>query len=322
MVIDGEVTLERSFGFANLEWDAPTSKETVFHIGSESKQFTAYLITKLIVEEKLRLNDDARHLLDYCDTFPYPLRIQDLLRHTSGMADYLSKNVEVLDKNGKAAEGFSGGRGYFGSVRVRQAIVERSVLQNCPAPIYEYSNSNYVILADIVSLLEGKEFATVAEEAIFQPLEMTRTFFDVARARVVERRATAYAPDLRLPDQYLSRLKNFDVVGNVGLVTTVDDLVKWEKNFWSDQLPNRVILERMLSFHGVKRDDGMLYRCGMEFGDVGGEPYVSHGGRMDGFKSVILRMPRKKLSLIYLSNCDVPFISSEAIGREIASVCA
>ncbi|KMZ11426.1 Penicillin-binding protein [Candidatus Burkholderia humilis] len=151
---------------------------------------------------------------------------------------------------------------------------------------------------------------------------MAITFFDTLRARVVDRKATAYAPDLRSPGQYFSKLKNFDVVGDVGLLTTVDDVVKWEKNFWKDRLPNQTVLERMLSLPGVVRENGMLYRCGMEFGDVNGEPYVSHGGRMDGFKSVILRMTRKKLSLIYLSNCDVPFISSEAIGREIASVCA
>ncbi|KMZ11425.1 Beta-lactamase [Candidatus Burkholderia humilis] len=110
VVIDGNVVLERTFCFANLEWDVPTSKETVFHIGSESKQFTAYLVTKLIVDGRLRLDDDARDLLEYCRTFRHPLRIEDLLRHTSGVADYLSKNVEVLGRDGHVVEGFDGGR--------------------------------------------------------------------------------------------------------------------------------------------------------------------------------------------------------------------
>ncbi|WP_207002472.1 serine hydrolase domain-containing protein [Trinickia mobilis] len=280
------------------------------------------ILVLLVAEGRLRLDDDAREYLDYCHAFPYPLRIMDLMRHTSGAADYVSKSVEILGADGNAAPGFAGGKSYFGTARVRQAITERSALQSPPDQTYVYSNSNYVTLADVVAQVTRKDFALVADEHIFGPLKMKQSFFETARARVVEKRATACAPDLLRPGNYLSKLKNFDVVGDVGLMTSVDDLIKWEKNFWNDALPPGGMIQRMLPFPAVSRPDDLMYGCGMEFSNVSGEPYISHGGRMDGFKSVILRMTRPKLSLIYLSNCDVPFISSEAIGREIASLCA
>jgi CubicO group peptidase (beta-lactamase class C family) len=322
VIREGEVELERTFGYANLEWDAPVAKDTIFHIGSETKQFTACLILRLIDEGWLGLEDDARSILDYCRDFPYELRIVDLVRHTAGVADYVSKNVEILDAHGDVATGFAGGKSYFGMARARQAIAERSALQSRPCREFAYSNSNYIILADVVERIAGKDFASVADDYIFGPLGMKCSFFETARSRVVQRRATAYAPDLRKPGKYLSKFKNFDVVGDVGLLTSADDLVKWERNFWNDALPPGGVIKGMLSFPAVPRPDDLMYGCGMEFGNVSGAPYISHGGRMDGFKCVILRMTGPRVSFIYLSNCDVPFISSEAIGREIASLCA
>jgi CubicO group peptidase (beta-lactamase class C family) len=86
-------------------------------------------------------------------------------------------------------------------------------------------NEKREILADVVAQVTRKDFPSVADEHIFGPLSMKQSFFETVRSRVVEKRATAYAPDLLRPGNYLSKLKNFDVVGDVGLMTSVDDLI-------------------------------------------------------------------------------------------------
>jgi CubicO group peptidase (beta-lactamase class C family) len=315
VVRHGEVEYERTFGHANLEWQIPIDRYSVFHLASESKQFTACLVMKLVLEDRIKIDEDVRKMLSYCQDFPYPVKVKDLLRHTTGIPDYLDKNLRILARSRSNTVDSSA---HFGINDARRAIKERVTLQKEPSNKYCYSNSNYIILADMITHITNVPFDQLAKDSLFDPLGMQNTFVETDRSTVVNKRVTSYSPNLLNLGQYQTHLKNFSVYGDVGIQTCAEDLVLWEKNFWEDNLHPKGIINSLLNFEGVTRDNGLVYGAAIEFGRQGSCSYISHGGRMDGFKSLILRLPSHSTSLIYLANCDVPTISSEMIAKEIA----
>jgi len=153
-------------GYANLEYDHKLSNQSVFHLASVSKQFTAYCIYLL---EERKILDRSDKLIDYLTDMPEAfgqVSIEDLIYHTSGIADYLT----ILDWGDRSCDE------YF-NIREIMDIICKSKLQFEPNHHFQYSNSNYFLLGQVIEKITGQTLGAFARDHIFTPLKMSSTFY-------------------------------------------------------------------------------------------------------------------------------------------------
>ncbi len=220
VIENGKTIYERGYGSANLECNIPITPESVFYVGSCSKQFTAMSIALLAHQGKLSLDDDIRKYVPEMPDYGSPITVRQLIHHTSGLRDYLSLlGIAGLD---------------FGSYHkpdVLELIARQKELNFKPGDQYLYSNSGYFLLAVIVERVSGKSFREFTQENIFKPLGMTHTHFHDDYTMLIKNRASGYFP----ADQGAFRnfISTFDCVGSGGLFTSVEDLYFWDQNFYA-----------------------------------------------------------------------------------------
>ena len=145
---------------ANLEYNIPITPQSVFRVGSVSKQFTAMCIALLVEQGKISLNDDIRNYLAEMSEFDSPVMIRHLVHHTSGIRDYL-----LL----QGLAGRSGGY-FYTSSEVVDLLSRQKELNFRPGDRYSYSNSGYFLLAEIVRRVSGMKTSEFAKKYIFDPL--------------------------------------------------------------------------------------------------------------------------------------------------------
>nr|MBX2878199.1 beta-lactamase family protein [Saprospiraceae bacterium] len=220
----GKVIYEQYFGLADQEKGLPFSSQTQTDIGSISKQFTACLIALLEEQAKLSIEDDIRKHLPELPIYQDTIRIKHLIHHTSGIRDY--EALEMLN-----------GRHYFDDHMSNPYVVELIARQRSlnfqPSSRYEYSNSNYILLAEIIERVSNRSLNEVATSYIFEPLGMDHTFFHINQGEDFENKAIGYTEkegELIRP-KYQSHL-----IGDGGIYTTLSDLIKWDQNFGSNKL--------------------------------------------------------------------------------------
>src|SRR5438067_6009455 len=180
----GQPLVEKGYGMADLEHDAPITPRTVFEAGSVSKQITAGAIVLLSLDGKLSLDDDVRKYLPELPEYGTTITIRHLLTHTSGLRDWGS--VVALGGWPRTT------RGYTNDLVLDVARHQRS-LNYTPGQYYSYTNTGYNLLALVVGRVSGKPLAQFTKERIFEPLGMTQTEWRDDFTRVVKGRAVAYA---------------------------------------------------------------------------------------------------------------------------------
>jgi CubicO group peptidase (beta-lactamase class C family) len=311
VIRDGKFVYERGYGMANLDYDIPNSPRMVYYIGSDSKQFTAASIALLSLDGKISLDDDVRkyipELPDYSKTYGVPVTIRNLIHHTSGLRDIYT------------LMGLAGIR--MEDVMTDQAalalIARQRELNFKPGTDYLYSNSGYWLLGQIVQRVTGKSLRVFADERIFQPLGMTHTHFHDDPGHVMKNRAMSYEPDGNGGFR-ISYLQNFDKIGAGGLYSTVEDLAKWDENFYTHRVGGAE-LQRLIHTRGVLANgDTLRYAFGNEVADYRGLRTDEHGGSMMGYKAHILRFPDQRLSVI--ETCNLGSINPGPIARQVAEV--
>jgi len=157
IIQDGEIIYERGYGMANLEHDIPNTPETVFRIGSTSKQFTAACIAILFLQGKLSLDDDIRKYLPELPAYDKPITVRHLIHHTSGIRDYLG----LAYLSGKSNDDF------YTPEETVAMIARQKGLNFTPGDEHLYSNSGYFLLGIIVSRVSGKSLDAFRTGAYF-----------------------------------------------------------------------------------------------------------------------------------------------------------
>src|SRR5476651_1114784 len=165
IVKDGKIVFEKGYGMANLEYDAPITPTTVFDIASVSKQFCGFAISTLIQEGKILPDDDIHKYLPDVPQFSKPITIRNLIHHTSGLRDW----PEALHAAGwRWDEAFR----YEDIMRM---VKQQRELDFDPGSKYQYSNTGYNLLAEIVAKVSGKTFPEYIDGHIFKPLDMKQS---------------------------------------------------------------------------------------------------------------------------------------------------
>ncbi len=165
---EGQVIYKRGYGMANLDHDVPITPSTVFNIASVSKQFTAAAITLLAQQGKLSLDDEVRKYIPELPDFGTPITLRHLIHHTSGLRD----PAPLLD-----LAGWRIGLDHITEADVLGLLSRQRELNVRPGERYEYSNTNYILLAQIVTRVSGQSFREFTHAHIFEPLGMKNTFF-------------------------------------------------------------------------------------------------------------------------------------------------
>lgn len=308
IVQGGDLVYYRGYGQANLDYGLPITSQTIFDIASTSKQFTAACIALLTEEGKLTLEQDVRHILPELPDYGTTVTVGHLLYHTSGWRDYL----ELME--------FAGYRDkdYFAEAQLSALLQRQRGLNFSPGDLYQYSNTGYYLLGKIVERLTDQSLATFAAEQIFQPLGMTLTHFQDDQTRIVPGRATGYAPHQE--GGYRLDMTMLDIVGDGGLMTCVDDLVRWDRNFYQNRLGHGTQdLIRMMTTPGRLNDGSRgTYAFGLDTTPHLGLPCVSHAGWFVGYRAELMRFPEQQFSVICLANTNE--LNPTALCLQVASL--
>ncbi|WP_429910626.1 serine hydrolase domain-containing protein [Glycocaulis sp.] len=307
----GETLLVRGYGLANLEHQVPVSGDTVFRIGSVTKQFTAAAILLLAEDGRLSLDDT---LNQYFPDFPRSdeVTVRQLLQHTSGISNYTSfdgfmDTTAPLDHD---------------EARMVAYIASADPLYDFdPGTGWSYSNSGYMLLDYIAERVAGEPLADFLKTRIFDPLGMDDTRMDDA-AEIVPHRAQGYdaAPDTEAGFTNAGYLSLSVAAGAGAIRSTPQDMIVWTQALLNGDVVSSDSLTLMLE--PARLNDGSLardflvdphpalanmdYGFGIMTGDRHGHRFIGHGGSIPGFNASLNHYPDQDVTIVLLVNTIGP----------------
>jgi CubicO group peptidase (beta-lactamase class C family) len=288
---DGKIIYSKGYGLANLEENVPIAPQSVFDIGSTSKQFTAASILLLEKQGKLSVNDDIRKYIPELPDYGQKITILHLLNHTSGLRDYLTLmelagiNIDSVTTDEDAL----------------QMIFRQKGLNFAPGSDWLYSNTGFFLLSVIVKRVSGKTLRKFAAENIFTPLEMTHTQYRDDHTSLLANRAMAYDAKEK-GGGYSLDVSYFEQTGDGAVHTSVEDLLKWDENFYSGQIGGKDFLAEIQEQGKLNSGKVLGYAKGLFISDYRGLHAVSHGGAWGGYRAELLRFPEQHFSVACLCN--------------------
>ncbi len=306
IIEDGEMTYQRGYGMANLDYGIPISTSSVFYIGSVSKQFAAASVALLAAQDKLSLDDDIRQYLQEIPDYGTPINIRHLIHHVSGLRDFWTL---------VALAGLPTDNVYTDEDVLEVASRQKS-LNFTPGEEYLYSNTNYLLLAMIVKRVSGQSLREYADANLFAPLGMDRTIFNDDHTRIVKNRVSGYAP--RQGGGFQLSMVNNDLVGQGGLWTTVEDLAHWDQNFYLADVGGSAFIEQLLTRGTLTNGEELDYAFGLNVTEHEGKRMVTHGGAMGGYRAVLTRFPDDRFSVALL--CNLSTTSPSRLALRIADL--
>ncbi|MEW6510744.1 MAG: serine hydrolase [Bacteroidota bacterium] len=287
---EGRIVYLKAFGMANLELNVPLQVGTVFKIGSITKQFTAVAILQLAEQGKLHLQDEITRFIPDYPTHGNTITIEHLLTHTSGIRNYSS----IRDTAKRGTVDFTPKEmvDYFMNQPMRFA----------PGTKWEYSNSGYVLLGYIIEIVTGTTYGEYLDENIFKPVGMTNSLY-ASDSRLVKNRADGYAKSeggfVNVP--YLSMTQPY-AAGSI--LSTVEDLYKWNRAVHSNKLIKKETLQRALTRYRLADGKETNYGYGWRFGYIQESPSIWHGGFINGFIATAMYLPNEDVFVAVVSNCE------------------
>jgi CubicO group peptidase (beta-lactamase class C family) len=307
IVKTGELVFSKGYGQAHLGYPTPIHADTVFHCCSMAKQFTAACVALLEEAGALSLDDRITDYFPRLPAYCNSIRLANLLYMTNGLYD-------IYDIAGCVC-----------GVSENNAFSERQSWQyiaGTPAPMflpgerYAYGNTGYFLLGRLVEKVSGQKLSQFACDNIFAPLKMRNTFLRDDKTKIIANIAMGYknysqahggAPDdglCALGDRYSEFADCMEMPGAGQLWTTVNDLAKWDGNFYANQLGSQTqaLISRLTTPGQLNSGASCGYGFGLFCHESHGERYVSHGGWAGGYSSNLIRNLDRKISVMALGN--------------------
>lgn len=285
----GKPLFKKAYGQASVELNVPDNTDNLFAIGSMTKQFTALAVLQLEQANKLSLNDDIRKYLPGYNTHGRIITIRHLLTHTSGIADFAH------------LPGFLQNYTRDWSKKEQVALFENDSLQFEPGAKWSYSNSGYLLAGLIIESVSGMSYEDYVKKNIFIPLGMEHTRFGT-HEEIIPHLASGYDPadsTHMMPGFYYSWSWTYAAGG---ILSTVDDLLKWDEALYSDKILSQARIKEAQSPYILSTGKSAGYGYGWFIGNDHGITVISHGGYVGGYKSEAIRIPSKHLYAVVLSN--------------------
>lgn len=296
VVHEGRVVKARGYGLADVELKVPVTEETVFEIGSVTKQFTAVALLMLVEEGKIGLDDRiSKHLAGVPEAWS-AVTVRHLLTHSSGIQNYLALPdfPDIHGSHGSKGSGAS-------HDEITALFFKHLQLEFPPGETWAYSNSGYLLLGNIVEKVSGKPYWQLLEDRIFEPLGMAATRSSEPKA-IIPNRASGY--EWR-GDRFENRpalAENAYAAGSI--VATVRDLARWDIALSTGKLLGASSREQ--AWAPFRAPGGATapfgYGSGWFLDTYHGRRVIGHSGGTPGFSSTVLRFVEDRLTVILLTN--------------------
>lgn len=295
----GTVLLDKGYGYRNVANRVMHDKNSVFQIGSVTKQFTTAIILKLQAEKKLNVQD---HISKYFPQYPKgdSITIENLMLHTSGIYNYTNNGEFMKNEITKPA-----------NKEKMMAMFQDKPLDFSPGTRYSYSNSAYLLLGYIIESVTKKHYEQVVRDYIFTPLKMTHSGFDFTHLQSKEKSTGYFGQTAK--DTIAAPIVDSSVSFAAGAIySTTDDLLRWHK-----ALLNNVVLtseQQEKAYTPVKNK----YGYGWVIDSILGKRVLMHGGGIHGFTSNFSRLPADDICIVLLSNTSSTALNN--ITRDIYAI--
>ncbi|GAB5536847.1 MAG: hypothetical protein Rubg2KO_30960 [Rubricoccaceae bacterium] len=294
VVHDGEIVYQEAFGMANLTHGIPYALDTRTNIGSTSKQFTAFAIGLLAEQGELSLDDDVRDHIPELPDFSDTVTLRHLLTHTSGYREFLNT---LLVEGRRLDEG-----DYIDREEILRVVQRQPELQNTPDTEWNYNNTGYALLTEVVHRVSGQPFPEWMAENVFQPLGMNDTFVRSGSGAIVPNSAQGYE-ETETGWREVRDLGAGTSMGAGGIYTTVGDLAAWMTNLQTRAFGGEVI-EQMTTPHELATGEATEYGLGLFIDEMGGQARIHHGGADSAHRSMFAFFPDLEAGVIVLTNSD------------------
>lgn len=285
-----DVLCVRGFGFANVELNVPATADTVYRIGSITKEFTAVGILLLVEDGKISLDDPLEQFLPEYPVKGREITIMHLLHHTSGVKDFTRlpayrKEIRIDASQDEVLNRF-----------------QHLPLDFEPGEKHRYSNSGYFLLGVVIEKTSGRSFEQFVEERLFRPLELERTYCD-SPTRIIPDRAAGYTrwDDVLRNAPYVS-LHQTTGAGN--LASTVGDLLAWQRAMVNHRLLSAEASRAMMTRGRLNNGGTFNYGMGLFLRKLGDHPVVRHGGGILGFRGDLAYYPASGYTIVVLANSE------------------
>lgn len=287
---DGDIIFQKEYGMANLTYDVPFQNNTRHNIGSTSKQFTAFAILLLEEQGKLSLDDDIRSHIPELPAFEDTVRIRHLLTHTSGYREYLN----TLAMTGRDISS------QLDMSKIIEIVQNQPELQNKPGSEWNYNNTGFALMAEVVKRTTETPFPQWMKENVFEPLDMNHTIVRGNPGQVVDNRSTGYESSDE--GTYNAATDIAGAMGAGGIYTTMADLQLWVNHLMDPKIGNNTMIEQMTTPFVLSDDDTTNYGLGLFIEEYKGLDYFHHGGADVAHRSMLMVFPEIKAAVTTQSN--------------------
>lgn len=287
-----EILLEKQYGISNLDYDIPITNKTVFDIGSIAKQFTAYAILLLEEQGKLSIKEPA---YKYINNLPRYQKgnptIEQLLNQTSGIKEVDGiAGVADLTRNDLLTQS-----------QMMNFITKTTSLNFKPGEYFQYTNSNYILLADIITKVSGKPFAEFMQEDVFEPFGMKNTIKKSSTYTIIKNRAIGYIEDEG--DFYKAQLHAFIYDGDGQVLTSPKDMFKWHIGLQKMKNQHSELYKKMHTKAKLNNGNIIDYGLGVEFETHNNyQAFGFDGMILGGFVSKYLYFPELDMMFFTTQN--------------------
>ena len=284
---NGNILLNQGYGFKNISDSLRNDSNTIFQVGSVTKQFTAAAILKLQEENKLNVLDKVSK---YFPDFPKgdSITIENLLTHTSGIFNYTNDPAFMQTEAVKPI-----------SEEKMIALFKDKPLDFSPGTQYSYSNSGYMLLGYIIQKVTKKPYEKAIRELIFKPLNMTSSGFDFTALKSINKAKGYFVISEKLNTE--APVVDSTVAYAAGAIySTTGDLHKWHKGLMLNQVIQKASFEKAAT--PFKNN----YGYGLSMDSVFGKRVIAHGGGIFGFTSNLARIPEDDVFIVMLNNYGNP----------------
>jgi len=322
----GKFIHSSGYGLANLEHSIRNTTDTVFRIGSVSKQFTAMSIAILEERDVLSFNDSLQqHIPDLID-YEEEVTLNHVIHHFSGLGDYEYSDYPNRFFNAVGEQFRWGNEDYMSNEEIHSLFKTLPLIMR-PETKFWYSNLGYGLLSMVIENTSGMTLRQFANKEIFKPLGMNVSFFNDNVNLVVKNRADGYSQREGYPGEYEINMTNLSNVGDGGVYTSINDFIKWDQNFYNNKLGKKShelieVMERNFFDtagadieigQDIKRDE-YSYAFAQNIDYRNGYKRWSHSGSWVAYTAQYSRFPEIEFSVITLCNNEAIHASDIADG--------
>jgi CubicO group peptidase (beta-lactamase class C family) len=302
----GRIAYARGYGMATLDPPIAIDTATHFDVGSASKQFAAAIVVLLARQGKLKLTDEVRKYVPELPDYGTPITINHLIWHTSGLRNYTA--LLLL-----------GGHD-FGEFTTQELALQFTFRQRgldfTPGSRFFYSNTGYILLALIAERVSGQSLDARTRRHIFDALGMPQSQYRVRPDLPIPNLALGY----KAKDEggFAVRMSDWVQIGDGGLHTSIEELAKWDKNFYSAKVGGPAFVKEMHRTGKLNDGTPLIYARGLEVDRYRGLRQVRHGGDSIGYHANILRFPDQQATVALL--CNVDEIDQYTLSSQVADI--